>query len=142
MLYIHLTWSCKGTLMSNNLDNNNLPNFQNDPGLFTGMERTLRLVLRLLGDRRVNFLLKLLPISTLVYMVSPLDAFIPYIDDAVILGLGTYVFIELCPQDVVEEHQARLAGRRMPPSSPEENGEVIDTAFTEVDQLPEQDEKL
>ena len=127
--------------MSNNLDHNNPRNPQEDPGLFTGMERTLRLVLRLLRDKRVNFLLKLLPISTLVYMLSPLDATVPYIDDAVILGLGTYVFIELCPQDVVEEHQARIAGWKMPPSSPEENGEVIDTTFTEVDQLPEQDEK-
>ena len=127
--------------MSNTPDNQNLPNLQDDPGLFTGMSRTLRLVLRLLGDRRVNFLLKLLPISTLVYMFSPLDAVIPYIDDAVILGLGTYVFIELCPPDVVEEHQARLAGWRDTPSSSEDHGEVIDTSFTEVDRLPDQDEK-
>ena len=127
--------------MSNSPDKHNLPNPQNDPGVFSGMTRTLRLVLHLMADRRVNFLLKLLPISTLVYMFSPLDAVIPYIDDAVILGLGTYVFIELCPQDVVEEHQARLAGRMGTARSPEDNQEVIDTSFTEVDPLPEQDEK-
>ena len=127
--------------MSHTPDNNNLPNLQDDPGLFTGMSRTLRLVLRLLGDRRVNFLLKLLPISTLVYMFSPLDAVIPYIDDAVILGLGTYVFIELCPPDVVEEHQARLAGWKGAPGRSENQEEVIDTSFTEVERLPEQDEK-
>lgn len=127
--------------MSNTPDNHNLPNLQDDPRLFTGMSRTLRLVLRLLGDRRVNFLLKLLPISTLVYMFSPLDAVIPYIDDAVILGLGTYVFIELCPPDVVEEHQARLAGWRDTPSPSEDNGEVVDTTFTELDTLAEKDEK-
>ena len=127
--------------MSKLPDNQNLPNLQDDPGLFTGMSRTLRLVLRLLGDRRVNFLLKLLPISTLVYMFSPLDAVIPYIDDAVILGLGTYVFIELCPPDVVEEHQARLAGWRGTPSPSEDNGEVVDTTFTELDTLAEKDEK-
>ena len=127
--------------MSNTPDNHNLPNLQDDPGLFTGMTRTLRLVLHLLADRRVSFLLKLLPISTLVYMFSPLDAVIPYIDDAVILGLGTYFFIELCPPDVVEEHQARLAGWSGTPSHSEDNGEVIDTTFTEVDPLPEQDEK-
>lgn len=127
--------------MSNLPDNHHLPNPQNDPGMFSGMTRTLRLVLHLMADRRVNFLLKLLPISTLVYMFSPLDAVIPYIDDAVILGLGTYVFIELCPQDVVEEHQARLAGSMGTTRSPEDNGEVIDTSFTEADPLPEQDEK-
>lgn len=83
---------------------------QTNPGLLTGIARTLRLVLRLMGDKRVNFFLKLLPISTLVYLVSPLDAMIPAVDDAFVIGLGTYAFIELCPQDVVEEHQARLAG--------------------------------
>ncbi|HKJ28153.1 MAG TPA: hypothetical protein VJ965_10970, partial [Anaerolineales bacterium] len=87
-----------------------LSKLKNDPGMLTGLSRTVRLVLRLLGDSRVNFFLKLLPISTLVYLISPLDAVIPVVDDALIMGLGTYVFIELCPQDIVEEHRARLAG--------------------------------
>lgn len=101
---------------------------QQNPGMLTGLSRTVRLVLRLIADKRVNFFLKLLPISTLVYLVSPLDAAVPAVDDAFVIGLGTYVFIELCPQDVVEEHQARLAGIT-PDASPEDP--VVDTSFTE-----------
>jgi len=120
--------------MGNENNNRKISKVQQNPGLFNGMSRTFRLILRLLADRRVNFLLKLLPISTLVYLFSPLDAAIPFIDDAVILGLGTYVFIELCPPEVVEEHQARLAGMQAPHASDEDDPEVIDTSFSEIDQ--------
>ncbi|MFN2144331.1 MAG: YkvA family protein [Anaerolineales bacterium] len=102
-----------------------------NPGLLTGLSRTMRLVLRLIADKRVNFFLKLLPISTLIYLVSPLDAAIPAVDDAFVIGLGTYVFIELCPQDVVEEHQARLAGITPDTNPADSEDPVIDTSFTE-----------
>lgn len=118
--------------MSNENKDRKLTKIQENPGLFSGMSRTLRLVLRLLADRRVNFFLKLLPIGSLVYLFSPLDAAIPLIDDAVIVGLGTYVFIELCPQDVVEEHQARLAGHSETPANPTNDPEVVDASFTEI----------
>ena len=81
----------------------------------------------------MNFFLKLLPIGSLIYLFSPLDAAIPFIDDAVIVGLGTYAFIELCPPEVVEEHQAKLAGRDTSHTSPDDDSEVIDTSFTEID---------
>jgi hypothetical protein len=119
--------------MSNEKDNRKVSKIQDNPGLFDGMSRTLRLVLRLLADSRVNFFLKLLPIGSLIYLFSPLDAAIPFIDDAVIVGLGTYAFIELCPPEVVEEHQAKLAGRDTSHTSPDDDSEVIDTSFTEID---------
>jgi uncharacterized membrane protein YkvA (DUF1232 family) len=99
---------------------------QDNPGIFTGMSRTLRLVLHLVADKRVNFFLKLLPISTLVYLVSPLDAGIPAIDDAFVIGIGTYMFVELCPPDVVREHQERLAGKTTASETAENTGEIID----------------
>jgi uncharacterized membrane protein YkvA (DUF1232 family) len=104
---------------------------QQNPGMITGLSRTVRLVLRLIADKRVNFFLKLLPISTLVYLVSPLDAAIPAVDDAFVIGLGTYVFIELCPEDVVQEHQARLAGIAPKESTAALEDPVVDTSFTE-----------
>jgi len=58
-----------------------------------GLSLTARLVLRLISDKRVNFLLKLLPFGTLVYLIMP-DPLPFIIDDALIIGLGTYVFIE------------------------------------------------
>ena len=77
---------------------------------YKGLSLTARLVLRLISDSRVNFLLKLLPFSTLIYLLMP-DPVPFIIDDAVIIGLGTYVFIELCPTEIVEEHKAKLSGQ-------------------------------
>jgi hypothetical protein len=67
----------------------------------------LKLILRLMGDRRVNPLLKLLPVGTLVYLVVP-DLVIGPIDDAVVIWLGSVLFVELCPQEVVKEHLDNL----------------------------------
>jgi uncharacterized membrane protein YkvA (DUF1232 family) len=67
----------------------------------------LKLVVRLMGDSRVNPLLKLIPIGSLVYTIWPLDIPGP-IDDAAVIGAGVYLFLRLCPQDVVDEHMKAL----------------------------------
>jgi uncharacterized membrane protein YkvA (DUF1232 family) len=81
-------------------------------GVIRNILNQLKLIFRLMGDRRVNFFAKLIPIGALIYLVSPIDAIsIPIIgavDDAAILWLGSYVFTELCPPDVVEEHMKAL----------------------------------
>jgi hypothetical protein len=77
---------------------------------YKGLSLTARLVLRLISDSRVNFLLKLLPFGTLIYLLMP-DPVPFIIDDALIIGLGTYVFIELCPTEIVEEHKAKLSSQ-------------------------------
>jgi hypothetical protein len=78
-------------------------------GAPTGLGSQVKLLLRLLRDPRVSPLLKLLPIGAVVYLISPLDAALPVIDDAVVIGLGMYSFVELCPPEVVAEHRAALA---------------------------------
>jgi len=77
---------------------------------FGGIFNNLRLIARLLKDRRVNFLLKLLPIGALIYLIVPVD-FLPInpLEDAVVLWLGGTLFIELCPDDIVAEHRRALA---------------------------------
>ena len=84
-------------------------------GFFQDLVQRLKLVWRLLSDRRVNFFLKLLPIASLVYLVSPVDLapgialpVIGALDDAAILWIGTSLFMSLCPEDVVEEHWNEL----------------------------------
>ncbi len=67
----------------------------------------LKLILRLMGDSRVNPLLKLLPIGTLAYLILP-DLVIGPIDDAVVIWLGSVLFVELCPPEVVKEHMDNL----------------------------------
>jgi len=96
----------------------------------------LKLVLRLMADRRVSFLLKALPIASLVYLFSPVDlasgVVLPVIgalDDAAILGLGFYLFVELSPPDVVKEHLKNLSSNL--DSAPAAD-EVVDAEATDV----------
>ncbi len=74
----------------------------------------LKLIMRLMGDKRVNFLLKLLPVASLGYLFFPFDlvSVIPAVsalDDIAIVGLGAYLFVEFCPPEVVNEHMQALA---------------------------------
>jgi hypothetical protein len=76
-------------------------------GFFQGLSTQIKLILRLMADRRVNPLLKILPIGALAYLFIP-DLAIGPIDDALIIWLGTYLFVELCPDAVVQEHKQKL----------------------------------
>ena len=102
-------------------------------GVFGDISNHFKLVFRLLRDRRVNPILKLIPIGSLIYLVIP-DLIIGPIDDAAILGFGLFIFVELCPQHVVEEHRAALAGDipgqwKDPQQIDEE--EIVDAEFME-----------
>jgi uncharacterized membrane protein YkvA (DUF1232 family) len=75
----------------------------------------IKLMWLLLSDRRVHFLLKLIPISALIYLISPIDLIsgvvlpvIGALDDAAVLWIGTSLFLNLCPEQVVHEHQLAL----------------------------------
>jgi len=75
----------------------------------------LKLIARLMGDHRVNVLVKLLPVATLAYLIWPVDvvSMIPglsALDDIAIVSLGNYLFVELCPPNVVNEHLKELSG--------------------------------
>jgi hypothetical protein len=82
-----------------------------------GIGAQFKLILRLLRDNRVSPLLKALPILAGVYLISPLDSFLPVVDDAVIVGLGLYTFVELCPPEIVAEHRAALAAEEQAKAS-------------------------
>jgi uncharacterized membrane protein YkvA (DUF1232 family) len=79
-------------------------------GFFREFYNNLKLIIRLLKDSRVNFWLKILPIGALIYLVFPMDFFpINPLDDALVVWLGGYLFIELCPEDIVREHMDALS---------------------------------
>ena len=78
-----------------------------DSGFFENIGRHLKLVWRLMQDKRVNPVLKSIPVFSFVYFVFPLDIPGPFDDIAVVWG-ATTLFIEMCPLDVVEEHRAEL----------------------------------
>jgi len=106
-------------------------------GFFQDLILRVKLILRLMGDKRVNILLKLLPIAALIYLISPVDllpgAVIPFIgalDDAAVLWLGATLFVNLCPDEVVQEHmnamQKVVTGTWRDEPEQAGTGEVID----------------
>ena len=75
----------------------------------------VRLVWALLRDRRVPPRQKLILVGIAAYLVLPIDLipdFVPVLgqlDDLAVILLGLDLFIRSAPQDVVEEHMARIA---------------------------------
>ena len=94
-------------------------------GVFQEAAMRIKLIARLMADRRVNPLVKLLPVGALAYWLIPDIAPGP-IDDALLIWLGTYLFVELCPTAVVQEHLRELTAvidgewREVPPETPEQ----------------------
>jgi hypothetical protein len=102
-------------------------------GFFQGLSDRVRLIMRLLADPRVSPWLKLMPIGSLIYLIVPVDLAIGPIDDAAIIWLGTYLFVEMCPPDVVAEHlQALTAADVIAGHDPLEKPEdIIDAEYWE-----------
>ncbi len=102
-----------------------------------------RLILRLMADGRVNFLLKLLPVGALAYLISPLDfipaAMAPIIgtaDDIAIVWMGMYLFLEMCPPNVVREHLKNLLNGMQDPvnetKTAGDDNDIIDGEVTDI----------
>src|SRR6266496_6362253 len=95
-------------------------------GMVRDFVNRFKLILKLMGDRRVSPWVKLIPVGALAYLISPIDLImgipgIDALDDAAVLWIGSTLFVELCPQDVVHEHMQDLG------SNLEDNsGDVVD----------------
>jgi uncharacterized membrane protein YkvA (DUF1232 family) len=94
----------------------------------------LKLILKLMGDSRVSPWVKLIPIGAVAYLISPIDIImgipgIAALDDAAILWIGSNLFVELCPPDVVQEHMQDL-GSNLEDSS----GDIVDADATDVNE--------
>jgi uncharacterized membrane protein YkvA (DUF1232 family) len=73
-----------------------------------------RLIWRLMRDGRVLWVWKFIPVAGLIYVAFPFD-FIPdfapvigQLDDLGIFLASLWLFVELCPPDVVKEHWDEL----------------------------------
>ena len=84
-------------------------------GMLRDFVQRLKLIGKLMGDSRVSFFLKLIPVAALAYLISPVDLapgialpVIGVLDDAAILWIGSTLFVELCPPPVVKEHMNEL----------------------------------
>lgn len=104
-----------------------------DSGFIAQLGNQARLLWRLMQDSRVNPISKLLPIGSFLYLLFPLDFFGP-IDDAVVIWLGSLIFIELSPPEVVQEHRAAIEPIRKTEEADEssiDEKDIIDADFSE-----------
>lgn len=73
-----------------------------------------RLVIHLLGDRRVSWMARSVVVAAAAYVLAPVDLLpdiaplLGQVDDLSLLILACRTFLRLCPPAVVEEHAARL----------------------------------
>jgi hypothetical protein len=66
------------------------------------MVKQLQLIMRLMRDKRVHPLIKVLPFLSLIYLVYP-DLVPGPFDDAVVITLFLQFFLSLVPDDLVDE---------------------------------------
>ncbi|HOT93247.1 MAG TPA: DUF1232 domain-containing protein [Anaerolineae bacterium] len=70
-----------------------------------------QLAWNLLWDGRVPFVTKIIPILTLVYLISPVDILpdvalgLGQLDDLAIFLIGLRLFIDVCPPELVAEYE-------------------------------------
>ena len=107
-------------------------------GFFPELILHAKLILRLMVDPRVNPLIKVLPVGALIYWVVPTDLMpgLPF-DDAAVLWIGGALFIELCPQDVVQEHTNALRqeaerAEALKHQEKRQESSVVDAEFREI----------
>ena len=66
------------------------------------MVKQLQLIFRLMKDKRVHPLIKVLPFLSLIYLVYP-DLIPGPFDDAVVITLFLQFFLSLVPDEYIEE---------------------------------------
>jgi uncharacterized membrane protein YkvA (DUF1232 family) len=86
------------------------------PGFWMNLLNSFRIAWKLLWDNQVPMSAKVVPILTVLYVLSPID-FLPdvfvglgQLDDLAILLLGTQLFIAVSPKDIVARIRAEIEG--------------------------------
>jgi uncharacterized membrane protein YkvA (DUF1232 family) len=87
------------------------------PGFWMNLLNSFRIAWKLLWNSQVPMSAKIVPIVTVLYVLSPID-FLPdvfvglgQLDDLAILLLGTQLFIAVSPKDIVARFRAEIEGR-------------------------------
>jgi uncharacterized membrane protein YkvA (DUF1232 family) len=100
-------------------------------GAVTKVFQSSKLVWRLMADRDVPVALKLIPVISLLYLISPVDLIpdvflgLGQLDDIGIVLLALKIFVDLCPKWIVEKHKAELNGE-----------DVVDGSYQVIDEQP------
>lgn len=108
-------------------DQNRFKKMTENTSFLKSLGTELRLILKLMGDRRVPFWLKLIPLATVVYFFIPEP--IPFVDDFVVMSIGVYAFLEMCPDEIVEEYRMQLYNKKRGNAE----GAIIDEVAKDVE---------
>lgn len=105
----------------------------------------LRLVWRLLLDRRVSVFTKIIPLLALIYLVSPYDIvadFIPILgqfDDLIVVGLLLFLFVAASPAHVVADLTIGKKIRDRQNQRDEKRGvKTVDAKIRYIDEDPDE----
>jgi len=101
-------------------------------GMTRDVVNRFKLIFKLMADPRVNPLVKLIPVGSLVYLISPIDIImgipgVAALDDAAILWFGSNLFVELCPPEVVREHMQALGS-----NLEDDSDDIVDVDATDI----------
>jgi uncharacterized membrane protein YkvA (DUF1232 family) len=89
-------------------------------GILAEIIKNIKLIWRLLNDRRVSPWLKMIVPATLLYLLFPIDIIpdiapgLGQLDDIAVILLGLKLFVEMCPSEVVRQHLDELASMASP----------------------------
>jgi uncharacterized membrane protein YkvA (DUF1232 family) len=91
------------------------------------MLKQIQLIIRLMKDKRVHPLVKVLPFVSLIYLVFP-DLVPGPFDDAVVVTLFMQFFLALIPDELLEEHRF---DQEFQPQKTDEKDTIIEGEFWE-----------
>jgi uncharacterized membrane protein YkvA (DUF1232 family) len=84
-------------------------------GILAEIVKNIRLIWRLLNDRRISPWPKMIIPATLLYLLFPVDIIpdivpgLGQLDDIAVILLGLKLFVEMCPSEIVRQHLDELA---------------------------------
>jgi uncharacterized membrane protein YkvA (DUF1232 family) len=123
--------------MGEKIKNSDKP--QRNIGFFRSLWQQIRLSWALLLDNRVPLALKVIPLTAIAYVLSPIDLVpdvIPVLgqlDDLGVLMAALTTFNNMAPADVTAEHLARLQAKKKYRVRRAANGTVIDVEAERID---------
>jgi len=89
-------------------------------GLWAAIIKNIKLIWRLLNDRRVPPWIKMIVPATFLYLLFPIDLLpdlapgLGQLDDIAVILLGLKLFVEMCPAEIVRQHLDELASVASP----------------------------
>ncbi len=113
------------------------------PSMFMLLARSgiMRLLFKLMTDRRVPLRLKVIIPAAIVYLLSPFDLvpdIIPvsgWIDDILVIVVSLTLFLTMAPRDVVLEHIR--GGRSDGGTGAKREGKIVDGEYRVIDDEPQ-----